>query len=123
MKAATTHVLLLALLLLLPAAALGADAPHLLVGEWWGDWAFMGQRGKFYLTITKVDGSRVWGSVEAHHGSKIPAESFDDGVFEGSVLRIQTRQRHIELVLSDGVMNGTLRTSVQVELKELVKKK
>jgi hypothetical protein len=50
-------------LLLVMAWAAIAFEPQRLVGEWRGEWSIPTDRGDVYITITKVDGMRVEGTM------------------------------------------------------------
>ncbi len=102
------------LLIALAMFALGAPArsqsptpdPQTLLGEWWGDWNIATSSGRYYLTITRVEGQKVYGRVEVT-GSRVAPYDIE-GTLEGKTLRYSSTDKQVttELDIDGDRMSG-----------------
>ena len=87
--------------------------PKVLIGWWGGDWKAYPRghpTGKFDLTIKRLEGDLVYGIMELGNTSLMSVENFQTKL-EGSVLKIVTPYRTVELTIDDGKMSGMGRSS------------
>ena len=100
---------------LLPGTAVlkaqGADLdPQSLVGEWWGTWVDSSSRaanGKFYLTITKVEGTTCEGKFEATGTRGKVDVNFKNGTVASNRITIANPNRQTELTVAETSMTGS----------------
>jgi hypothetical protein len=82
--------------------------PQSLVGQWTGTWTEKSQakmNGRYYITIEKVDGKRVFGRGEVHSGSWKNEFQFV-GTLEGNRLTYR-RDNLTDLTIDGNRMEGT----------------
>jgi hypothetical protein len=78
--------------------------PQLLVGEWVGTWVapyIRGSSGDYKLTITKVDGDRVWG--HSQWSGNVSGEHDFEGTIRGNIFHYNSTNGRNE---SEYVING-----------------
>ena len=102
--------------------------PQSLVGEWHGDWQWSrgrGENGKYYLTIQKVEGDKVYGRVEFTGPTFRPPYDVE-GRLSGNVLTFSSLDKQVsaELKITDDMMTGSsVRFGVAGSFDISVKKK
>jgi hypothetical protein len=83
--------------------------PQSLVGQWTGTWTEKSQskmNGRYYITIEKVDGKRVFGRAEVHGSGSGKNEFQFVGTLEGNRLTYG-RDNVTDLTIDGNRMEGT----------------
>lgn len=124
MRKAKTLVAMVAILLTVTFVQMAiAEVPvfdtQSLIGEWWGEWnTINGQfSGKIYITVEKIDGSKVFGVAEATGADKYLRHEKFVGVLEGNVLSITLSRLWLSLTIEDKTMEGSARGGQESNLK------
>ncbi len=119
----TIAVVILALLLIPVIVSGQAIDPQTLLGQWEGDWSSTGDRGRYYLTIEKVEGDKVHLRIERSGMSDrtLPSDVRFVGTLAGNRLAYAPpRWPATQLTIEGNKMSGTSqgRSTIKIELQK-----
>ena len=112
--------------------AVPAIDPQTLIGEWWGDWEYNPVfGGRYFLTIAKTEGNKLYGKVLLTGRTKQNSEEQFEGTLNGSRVSIRAPSRTAELTIHIRTkgkrtwmeMEGTGYGTVWYSIKNLIKVK
>lgn len=91
--------------------------PQSLLGEWAGEYSLSGARGAAYLTVKKVDGNTIYGSVVVM-AQTTAFNGDNEGTLEGSTIKWNKNGNWGEFSVNGRDMTGTILTQYgRTELK------
>ena len=119
----TVAVVILALLLISVVVSGQAVDPQTLIGEWQGQWSSLSGNGKYYLTIEKVQGDKVYLRIERPDmkDSSLPKDVRFVGTLTGNLISYEPPRVPETLLTVEGKkMTGTSqgRSTLKIELQK-----